>query len=107
MTVLLVALGAGAGAATRALVDRALPGRRATLLVNVAGSLVLGLVAGAASSTYALVGVGLCGGFTTFSTYALEVVEGGGWRYALLTTGVCLAAAALGLMIGGGPWTAS
>jgi CrcB protein len=97
VTVLLVALGAAAGAALRALTARALPGRRATLIVNLAGSLLLGLLAGAGARTSALLGVGFCGGLTTFSTYAVEVVEGGGWRYAVLSTGGCLAACGLGL----------
>ena len=29
------------------------------------------------------------------------------WRYVVLTTGACLAAAAVGLLVGGGPWTGS
>jgi fluoride exporter len=100
VTPLLVVLGGAAGAAARAVTSRALPGRRATLLVNLAGSLLLGLLAGAAPAAYALLGVGFCGGLTTFSTYALEVVEGGGWRYAALSTAGCLAACALGLLVG-------
>lgn len=99
MTVLLVALGAAAGAALRALASRALPGRRATLAVNVAGSLLLGLVAGAGPASYALLGVGFCGALTTLSTFSLEVLEGGGWRYAVVSTGACLAACALGLAL--------
>lgn len=102
MTVLLVALGGAAGAVLRHLVAVALPGRRATLLVNVAGGLLLGLLAGAAPAPYALLGIGFCGALTTFSTYALEVVEGGGWRYAALTTAAVLGACALGLLIAPG-----
>lgn len=100
MTAVLVALGAAAGAAVRALTAHALPGRRATLLVNVVGSLLLGLLAGAAPASYALLGVGFCGALTTFSTYALEVVEEGGWRYAAVSTAGCLAACAVGLAVG-------
>lgn len=51
----------------------------ATTLINILGSLILGCVAGSVSdrtqSTYLLLGVGLCGGFTTFSTFSLELVE--------------------------------
>jgi len=51
----------------------------ATTVINILGSLVLGCIAGSVSdrtqSTYLLLGVGLCGGFTTFSTFSLELVE--------------------------------
>ena len=100
MTALLVLLGGAAGAVARFLVARALPGRIATFAVNVAGSLALGLLAGSARDAYALLGVGFCGALTTFSTYALETVEGGGWRYVLSSTAACLGACALGLRLG-------
>lgn len=54
----------------------------ATLLVNLAGSLVLGVVVALlrvrpAASLYwrPLLGTGLCGGLTTFSTLQLELVR--------------------------------
>lgn len=99
MTALLVALGAGAGAALRLLVGRALPGPRGTLAVNVVGCLALGVLLGAPPAAWALLGVGLCGGLTTFSTYAVESVQGAGARYVALTTVACLLAAALGLLL--------
>ena len=53
-----------------------------TLTVNVIGSLLLGIVAGIAlkrsdlsEQTRLFVGVGFCGGFTTFSAFALENVN--------------------------------
>ncbi len=107
MTALLVVLGAAVGAPTRLLASRALPGPRGTLAVNGAGSLLLGLVAGAAPASYALVGVGFCGALTTFSTFALETVEGAGWRNVAGSTALCLAAAAVGLVLGGVPWRPS
>ena len=51
----------------------------ATTTVNILGSLVLGCIAGGVSdktqSVYLLLGVGFCGGFTTFSALSLELVE--------------------------------
>lgn len=80
---LLVALGAAAGAPARLLVGHwvrrwfGAPPPAGTLVVNVSGSFVLGLLvgAGAQGGWTALVGTGFCGAFTTFSTLALEVWE--------------------------------
>ena len=81
MTALLVILGAAIGAparfvGTHHLTQRAgLSTNGATLVINVLGSFVLGLVVGADPGTgwLTLVGVGFCGAFTTFSTLALEL----------------------------------
>lgn len=78
---LLVAAGAVVGAPLRFLVDRWARARHdagtivGTLVVNVAGSLVLGIVAGwstGPSWVLPLVGIGFCGALTTFSTLAFE-----------------------------------
>lgn len=50
----------------------------ATLLINAPGSLLLGLVAGVVNAggpdwLLPLLGVGFCGGFTTFSSHAVQV----------------------------------
>jgi len=49
----------------------------ATFAVNVVGSFVFGLAifAGANESTLQLVGTGICGSFTTFSTFSVETVR--------------------------------
>jgi CrcB protein len=102
VTALLVVLGAAVGAPARLLVSRAVAGERGTLVVNVSGSLLLGLFAGLSHSAYALLGVGFCGAFTTFSTFAVEAVTMRP-RAGLVLTGVslvlCCAACALGLAI--------
>ncbi|MGL5908886.1 MAG: fluoride efflux transporter FluC [Phycicoccus sp.] len=79
----LVAVGAAAGAPLRYLVSHRLRERwgataaSGTLVVNVAGSFVLGVLVGAgvSGSWLTLVGTGFCGALTTFSTLALEVWE--------------------------------
>ncbi|HZF67304.1 MAG TPA: fluoride efflux transporter CrcB [Gemmatirosa sp.] len=80
--VLFVALGGAAGALARYLVGIALAGPSlqfpwSTLTVNVVGAFALGVLVGATPPTAVsrlALGVGACGGFTTFSTYALEAV---------------------------------
>ncbi len=70
----------GAAAAARFLIDSAFAARTdhpfplGVLAINLAGTLVLGLIAGAALSGEALVIVagGVLGSFTTFSTWMLD-----------------------------------
>nr|WP_143192952.1 fluoride efflux transporter CrcB [Saccharothrix sp. CB00851] len=107
MMVALVFVGAAVGAVLRyltaRLVRRTFPFPWATFAVNVVGSFVLGCVAGASPELRALVGAGLCGGLTTYSTFSFETLrltEVGRYGQAFanvaasLTAG--LAAAALG-----------
>lgn len=78
----LLALGlAGAvGAVARFVVDGAIAGRvttdfpLGTLVVNIGGALLLGILVGAAvdDDAYRVLGTGLLGGYTTFSTWAFE-----------------------------------
>ncbi len=87
MSFLFVALGAAFGAPLRYLVDRAVQTRHdslfpwGTLAVNVTGSLILGVLIGGASagavpgSLTALLGTGVCGALTTYSTFGFETVR--------------------------------
>lgn len=74
------ALAGGIGAVLRYLVDLGvarLAGRRfpwGILLVNISGSFALGLVTAALPDTAFLLGAGLLGGYTTFSTAMLDTV---------------------------------
>lgn len=87
MTIAMVLLGGAIGAPLRYLIDLFVQSRHdtrfpwGTFTVNVLGSLVLGAVAaavveaGAPSWVLALVGTGLCGALTTFSTFGFETVR--------------------------------
>jgi fluoride exporter len=118
VTWLLVALGGAVGAPLRYLLDRAVQGRHdslfpwGTFAVNVLGSLGLGAVtglvlAGAADpDARALLGTGLCGALSTYSTFSFETLrlaERG--RVLLAATNVAasvtagLAAASLALVL--------
>ena len=118
---LLLAVAGGVGAAARFLAD-ALVARHnpfrvplGTMLINITGSLLLGLLTGLLTlgppeSTSAMVravlGTGFCGGYTTFSTASVETVrlwiaEGRntGLGYAAATLVGSVAAAGVGLGI--------
>lgn len=83
----LVALAGGLGAASRLLLDGIIRTRVsstfpwATIIINVTGSLLLGLLAGLAAGQlvsdawFAVVGTGFLGGYTTFSTASFETVR--------------------------------
>jgi CrcB protein len=84
-----------------------------TLVINVSGSFVLGLLAGLAAhagvstSVVTVVGTGLLGAYTTFSTFSVDtvgLVEHGRVRAAAANLGASLvlglAAAGAGLAIG-------
>jgi len=107
VTAVLVALGAAAGAALRFLVSSRLDGHwhRGTLVVNVTGSFLLGAFSALALSgdATALLGTGFCGGFTTYSAFAVQthrLPPRRGAAYAVATIGISLAACALGAVIG-------
>ena len=108
-----VALGGALGAVLRYAVSL-IPVRGGfpvlTLLTNLLGALLIGFIAGAAEISAPSPGLilfaktGLCGGFTTFSTFSLEslgLLRRGrllmGGAYMLLSAALCLAGVALGL----------
>jgi CrcB protein len=110
---ILVALAGGLGASLRLVIDgivRSLLGPRlpwGTLLINVLGSAGLGalLGSGAGAQAAAVVGTGLLGGFTTFSTASFEsaaLIFDKRWvaatLYAAATLVLSVAAAALGYL---------
>ncbi|MFM7693320.1 MAG: fluoride efflux transporter FluC, partial [Actinomycetota bacterium] len=91
---LAVLLGGMAGTALRLGVAESVPLLWATLAVNVAGALLLGVLYErlrehrlGRSGTWSALGPGLCGALTTFSALQLEAVEllrDGAWKGALL-----------------------
>jgi CrcB protein len=87
-----IMLGGALGAGARYGVGRLFSAPWATLAVNLAGGFAMGLLAaavlrGSASETMRLfAGVGVLGGFTTFSAFSLEgyqMIERGQWGMAL------------------------
>lgn len=116
----LVAIGGGLGSWLRYIVSRMTvsligPIRAsdfpwATLSVNVLGSFAMGLLVGwlarfgeGGQDLRLLIGVGLLGGFTTFSSFALEfalLVERGAIGSALTYVGLSLVAGFAGLFLG-------
>jgi fluoride exporter len=127
---LLVSISGGLGAAARLIIDGLITSRLAsgtrdgqpdrlssfpvgTTVINVTGSLLLGLAFGLSQHELItqrwelIIGTGFLGGFTTFSTASLETVRllGRGRRLAGTACGlgmlVCaVAAAALGFAVG-------
>jgi CrcB protein len=120
VTVLLLAVAGGVGAAVRFVVDTLVSGRcrwpvpMGTFVVNATACLLLGLLTGwllahgAHDGVEAVLGVGFLGGYSTFSAASVE-----GARLLLAGRGVagvlqpaamlvtCLAAAAVGLLLAG------
>lgn len=120
----LVAVGGTLGVTVRALLEGAFPAAPGgwpwtTTAINVTGSLLLGLLltalarrgpdAGRRRAVRLGVGTGVIGGYTTYSTFVLEVerlVTGGavvtGVAYALVSVVLGVAAAVLGVVLAGG-----
>lgn len=124
MSLLLVITGAAIGAPLRYLSDRAIQARHdtvfpwGTFVVNVVGSLVLGLITGAVTAGVAspqlqlALGTGLCGALTTYSTFSYEtlrLVEGNARLFAAANVVASivagLGAAFLGVAISATIWS--
>jgi CrcB protein len=116
VTLALVLIGGAVGAPLRYLIDLAVQRSHSTghpwgtFTVNMVGSFVLGCVLGGASTgalspeIVAVLGTGLCGALTTFSTFGYETVrliEDGALREALTNVVLSLA---LGLALGAFGW---
>jgi fluoride exporter len=119
VTAFLIALAGGVGSVLRYAVGLALAQASGaslpfgTLAVNVIGSCLLGIVAeGLRGQTLAgadlrlVLGTGLLGGFTTYSSFNLELLRmietgavGRAAGYLTLTAGGCLAAGAVGIAL--------
>jgi len=115
---LVVALGGGIGAALRFHLGRmvgAMTGSGAqfpwpTFSINVAGSLAMGVLAGwlarqgtGGEAWRLLLGVGVLGGFTTFSAFSLEIVllvQRGMILLAAIYAASSVVAGAIGLLAG-------
>jgi fluoride exporter len=113
----LVAVAGGVGAGLRFLVDGLVRGRLGarlpwgTALINVSGSFLLGLLTGLVTrgmppEVLAVLGTGLLGGYTTFSTASIETVRllqqrriAASLLYGLGVLVLSVAAAGLGLLL--------
>ena len=106
-----IAAAGGVGAIARFLLDSSIPGKGATplalLVVNLSGSLAIGIVLGLApllpEGLSLVLTVGFLGGYTTFSTASLrtfELISKRQWWPALIT-GVGQLVAAVLLTLGG------
>ncbi|MCK1822661.1 fluoride efflux transporter CrcB [Streptomyces sp. XM83C] len=107
MNWVLVVVGGMVGAPLRYLTDRAVQSRHdsvfpwGTFAVNVTGCLILGVLTGAAlagavgSQAQLLLGTGLCGALTTYSTFSYETLrlaETGARFYAVVNVAASVAA---------------
>lgn len=118
MNILLVAVGGAIGATARYLLGGWIQGwvgssfPWGTLVINVSGSLIIGLVLGLvdrgalSSQARLLLAVGVLGGYTTFSTFSyegLQMVQSGNYGsllvYEATHLGLGLLAASLGLIM--------
>ncbi|MCE7006795.1 CrcB family protein [Kibdelosporangium philippinense] len=109
--VLAVSLGGGLGALARYAVSLAIPSIWGTFGVNALGCLLIGILMGLQTEptrpghrlTRPFLGVGVLGGFTTFSTYTvqgLELTFGPAVLYLAATLVAAMIAVTAGILIG-------
>lgn len=100
----LVAMAGAAGAPARYALDTMVSERiegvfpLGTMVINISGSFALGLLGGLTKAPHEILGTGLVGAYTTFSTFSFEtwqLVEEGEVRSALINVLVSLAAGTL------------
>lgn len=77
-----------------------------TLIVNLAGCLLIGIIAGLSQrsgaispNTVLLLSTGFCGGFTTFSTFSLELLSMGSAGSLLMAAGYLAVSVAGGIFM--------
>jgi fluoride exporter len=103
VSVLFVVVGAAVGAPLRYITDRLLQGRHdsrfpwGTFAANVAGSALLGFLVAlpASHAIQVLLGTGLCGALTTYSTFSYETLvlaRSGARTMAFLNVGASILA---------------
>jgi CrcB protein len=122
LTYLWIAIGSALGGMARYACSRAVALRYGetfpwgTLLVNITGSFVIGLIAALTGpdsrlvvnpNTRTFLMVGICGGYTTFSSFSLQTLElirnrdvGEAFGNILLSVAACMAAVAIGYIVG-------
>ena len=103
--VALVGAGGTLGAVSRHAVGLRVEGARSVLVVNALGSFALGAVSAApiGSTAALLFGVGFCGAFTTFSSFAIATVRAAtetGTRAAAGVAASNLTAALIAFLLG-------
>lgn len=116
MNFLIVGLGGFLGSICRYLISQNIskesgPFPLSTFVVNILGSLLIGVFYGLSQEKISedirlFATVGFCGGFTTFSAFALEnlkLLQSGNYfsffAYILLSTTICITAVLLGVYL--------
>ena len=112
---LVVAIGGAVGSVVRFWISTLLTERFTetfpigTLVVNVTGSFIIGVLAALAKSdaishsARAFLMVGVCGGYTTFSSFSLQnlqLLQNGNYYYAGLNTALSLLLCMVGVWLG-------